>query len=151
MKVKLLATLGAVGALGLAYALDDWVVITRRTASRTFERADMQRLLWGSGLTNLLLASALLLLAALVYGRPGRSRLLAVILIVIGLPAAFFGGLWSTLPIVWPIDPAPVLGPVSHFNMAGAFIAALGLAALVAPRAAAIAAAASSELGTRVE
>ncbi len=136
MKTKLLAVLVMLGALLVAYGLDDWVLVSGRVAATTFAPADYQRVIWGSGLASLLVAGLLVLLAWLVLRCVGRSKLLALVCIVTGLLATFPLGVWTSLPgVVWPIDLTPVMGHASRFADAGAFIAALGVAYLLLPKA----------------
>ncbi len=97
-------------------------------------QASFQQAYWGSGLANLLLAGILMLFAWLVYERTDRSTLLAVLFIVVGLPAAFWVVLWISLPhIALPFRWAPLIASASRFTMTGAFIAAVGVACLLSP------------------
>ena len=125
MKSKIIAILGMVATLLIAYGLDYWVESSQHLAERTFNYAP---LLWGAGLANLLLVSVFLLLAWLVQVRMDRSKLVASVFFVIGIMANFAIGIWASLPsLAWPFDPTPFLAPTSHLALAGAFILALGV------------------------
>jgi hypothetical protein len=134
VKTKLIALLVVLGTLVVAFGLDDWVMLTKRTAASSFEPGVRLWLIWGSGLANLPVAGLLILLTWLVLLRTDRGKWLALALIVCGLPPAFVLALWTSLPgVVWPVDPSPVLDHPPLFAVAGAFIAALGAACLLLP------------------
>jgi hypothetical protein len=132
MSANVVAILGMIITLLLAYGLDYWVQSAKQTASQTF---DMVPLMWGAGLANLLLAGAFLLLAWFVALRAKRNRYRAAIFIMSGLLSTFSAGIYFALPaVVLPFDPVPFLVSTSHLSLAGAFIAVLGLASLVQQR-----------------
>lgn len=132
MSANAVAMLGMISTLLLAYGLDYWVQSAKQTASQTF---DLIPLMWGAGLANLILAGAFLLLTWVTVIRTNGNKLWAAVFVVTGLLATFSVGLYFALsPGALPFDPLPILTSISHFSLAGAFIAALGLAGLILQR-----------------
>src|SRR5687767_12813423 len=123
MQAKLMAMLGAVGVLALAYALDAWMERVRRLLSRTFDGGLSRLIPWYDGLAYLLLVAVLVIVAWWIYERTERGWLLGLTLFVIGLPAAFAYVVWINVPGVWPFNGVPNLGPAARFSLTGAFLA----------------------------
>jgi len=122
---------GLVITFVLAYGCDRWVESLRAEMTGTF---NISSFLWQTGVANLLLAIALLLLTWYVIFWVNRSKLVSAVFLLVGLAVTFATAMEmsfaSTLP---PLGIVEFLTPNSHVVYVAAFIAALGLAGLVLP------------------
>lgn len=113
----------------LAYSFDRWIVALQQTATRP---SSIVSILWLSGIANLILAGALLLLAWFVNFRAAKSKWVYVTFLIIGIlvtfTSAFIFTAFSTLP---PLGVAEFLTPTSRVVFIMAFIAVIGLAGLI--------------------
>ena len=120
---------GLVIVFFLAYGFDRLIMAFQQAASAAFA---LSSFLWLSGIANLILAGALLLLAWFVIFRAARSRLVSVIFIVLGLTgtfvSAFIFTFFSTLP---PLGVYEFLTPYSRVVIAAGLVAVIGIAGLI--------------------
>ncbi|MGA9397342.1 MAG: hypothetical protein WBV22_03690 [Anaerolineaceae bacterium] len=116
----------------LAYGCDRWIESLRAELAEMF---NISSFLWQTGVANLLLAVALLLLTWYVIYWGNRSKLVSAVFLLVGLAVTFATALEmsfaSTLP---PLGIMEFLMYNSHVVYVAAFIAALGLAGLILPR-----------------
>ncbi len=119
---------GLVIVFFLAYGFDRLIMALQQAASAAFA---LSSFLWLSGIANLILAGALLLLAWFVYFRAAKSKLISVIFTVLGLLGTFASALiftfFSTLP---PLGIAEFLTPYSRVVVVAGLIAVIGIAGL---------------------
>lgn len=120
---------GLVIVFFLAYGFDRLIMAFQQAASAAFA---LSTFLWLSGIANLVLAGALLLLAWYVNIRAARSRLVSVIFIVLGLLVTFTSALiftfFATLP---PLGIYEYLTPYSQVVVAAGLVAVIGIAGLI--------------------
>lgn len=130
--LKAISIAGLLATIALAYGCDWWVDSLHEDANQL---PTIAVFLWQAGIANLLLATALLLLAWFVIIRAGKSWLVTLLFILIGLGVTFASPLTilvaSTLP---RLDIAEALFPDTRIFYTANFIAIIGIASFVFPR-----------------
>lgn len=120
----LLALLTVAASLGFEYA----VFQLRLEGSRTF---NMQPQLWTRVGGGLALAALLLATSWVTWRIRPATRLAGVVLLLVGLPIALYPVLIFAPPLRGWLPVPPWLGLGNHFQLAGAFLAVLGLILVV--------------------
>ena len=140
---KIASLIGLAATIVLANALDRFIVALRVQAAQTFNPVPR---LWGSALANLLIATAILVLAWFSLLRQQRSKTVSVTFLVIGLfllcglalmlstPAPIQTGLLS--PAFDPISHLLLdVGPNSYLSFLSAFFVLIGILGLLSHKA----------------
>ncbi len=122
---------GMVIALLLAFGLDRVILLLREENARALTAG--YALLWTYVLANLVLAICLLMLFWIIAARGERSKLVAVIFLIVGIPVLFAPVIYFT-PAFAGLNLTDYLLPDTLLYQAGVFMAAIGLLSLILPR-----------------
>jgi hypothetical protein len=129
--IQVTSLAGMIIVLLLAFGLDRVILFLKEENARTF--ASGYALLWTYVLANLALAICLLLLFWIVAFRSERSKLVAVIFLIIGVSMLLAPVLYF-MPAFAGLNLADYLLPDKLLYQVGAFMAAIGLLSLILPR-----------------
>ena len=139
----IISLLGMIATFAIAYGLDAWIASLRKLASQTFNPAPGMLVAIAS---NFIMAAVLLLLSWFVIFQSEAARWIAYLFIIIGALVAIFPGTlfirspslfswFRSFPLTaWLRHVLFVAGPGSHFFLSAAFLAMIGLFALIHQR-----------------
>ncbi|CAG0926879.1 hypothetical protein TFLX_00244 [Thermoflexales bacterium] len=128
---QLISLIGLISVLLLAFGLDRAILFLREENSRTFTLGDI--LLWAYPLANWVLAICVLMLFWIVVVSGERSKFVAMVFLVVGLPMLFVPLIYFT-PAFAGLNLIDYLLPDKLLYHAGGFIAAIGLLRLILGR-----------------
>jgi len=138
----IISLLGMIATFAIAYGLDAWIASLRKLASQTFNPAPGMLV---AIVSNFIMAAVLLLLSWFVIFQSEAARWIAYLFIIIGALVAIFPGTlfirspsfswFRSFPLTaWLRDVLFVAGLGSHLFLSAAFLAMIGLFALIHQR-----------------